>query len=111
VIGAGRTRRLGDVLHEVLGPLGFEEALRAERAVTAWPRAVGDRLSRVARAAECRGGVLRVECDSPVWRQELQYHRETILQRLEEECGERLVRDLVFVLQRAPATRMEKYGQ
>jgi predicted nucleic acid-binding Zn ribbon protein len=106
-----RPSRLGDILHGVLGPLGLSEALRSERAVTAWPSAVGDKLARVAHAASLRGGVLRVECDSPVWRQELQYHREKVLQRLEEECGERLVRDLVFVLRRASGTRMERNGE
>jgi len=93
---------VGDLLPGVLGDLGLAEGLRAHRAVDAWRGVVGERLAACLRAVSIHNGVLLVETESSVWMHEIQFHKARILKRLEEECGEGIVRDLRCVL--APAS-------
>jgi predicted nucleic acid-binding Zn ribbon protein len=90
--------RVGDVLPHVLTDLKLSEPLRAYRAVDRWADAVGEQLAQHARAVSIHQGVLLVEADSSAWMQEIQFHKRRILDRLEQSCGKRMIRELKCVL-------------
>lgn len=67
----GRPVRIGEVLAGVLAGSGLQERLRERRLLEAWPAVVGPRVARHSRAVDLEDGVLLLQADHPVWRQEL----------------------------------------
>ncbi|HEY6731783.1 MAG TPA: DUF721 domain-containing protein [Solirubrobacterales bacterium] len=63
---------------------------------TAWSAAVGEQLAAVAVPATERGGILTVECADAIWAQELDLMQAKLLERLQEEVGERAPKALRF---------------
>jgi len=101
---SGKATRVGQLLPRVLGQLGLDETWNSAQAVEAWRRVVGDRLAGYARATSLQDGRLVVEAESPVWMQEIRFHRVRILKRLEEECPG-VVRELQLRLPSPPERR------
>jgi predicted nucleic acid-binding Zn ribbon protein len=62
----------------------------------AWASAVGEQLAAVATPVSDKDGVLTIECADAVWAQELDLMQATLIQRLQEEVGERAPEALRF---------------
>lgn len=86
--------RAGDALQDLLHRLRLSEPLEAWRAVEIWPEAVGEKIASRARAVGCRGGVLTVEVESPVWMAELTYLRRKLAEELNRRLGSEVVREI-----------------
>jgi predicted nucleic acid-binding Zn ribbon protein len=54
----------------------------------AWAEVVGERIAAVAQPVSEREGALVVECEDPVWAQELDLMQGDLLARLRERIGE-----------------------
>ncbi|HEX5761690.1 MAG TPA: DUF721 domain-containing protein [Solirubrobacterales bacterium] len=57
-------------------------------AQAAWEEVVGERIAAVAQPATERDGTLVIECDDPVWAQELDLMQADLVARLSERIGE-----------------------
>jgi predicted nucleic acid-binding Zn ribbon protein len=90
--------RVGDVLPAVLTELKLNAPLKAYRAVERWADVVGEHLARHTRAVSVHEGILLVEAESSVWVQEIQFHKRRILDRLAEQAGKGMIRELKCVL-------------
>ena len=62
----------------------------------AWMEAVGERVAAAARPVSEREGTVVVECDDPVWAEELELMQSQLLEQLEARLGERAPRALRF---------------
>jgi predicted nucleic acid-binding Zn ribbon protein len=91
---------VGGVLGRVLEDLGLSREMSGWRAVEAWPRLVGPRIARHARAVAFRDGTLQVEVEGSAWMQELGYLRRELVQRINQELGGEPVRAVRFTLPR-----------
>lgn len=78
---------------------GFQERLKEAQAVSRWEQAVGPIIAKHTQALSVKRGILYVEVDHPIWRSEMHYRKDQILQILNEaaEKGEAPLKDLFFM--------------
>jgi hypothetical protein len=73
---------IGSIVTDVLESKGWRGRVLEQMAVELWPEAVGDHLSRHTLAEKFRGGTLYVRARSPLWSQELHFHQDRVIARL-----------------------------
>lgn len=66
------------------------------RVFGAWPKAVGQDISRQAKPIGFRNGILFVETKHPIWTTELTAKRRQIQKKLNEALQQEIVRDIHF---------------
>ena len=91
---------VGPVLGDLLEGLGLEHRMREFRAVEIWEATVGEPVAQRTRPVGIRDGVLFVEVSSSVWMQELVLLRDEIVERLNANLGETIVRRIVLTAER-----------
>lgn len=89
-------RKLDDIVLEMCGVLGLDEAYEQHRIMNVWNTVVGDTITRVSRVRHCKDGVLYVTVFNASWRQELRFRKRHVLSALNKELGSDIVRDIVF---------------
>lgn len=87
-------RPAGDGLRAALQRAAPKTPLAAAQA--AWQEAVGERIAAFAQPVSERDGALVVECDDPVWAQELDLMQADLLARLQERLGARAPKTIRF---------------
>ena len=87
---------LGTLLGSVIKQLGIERKLDEARTVEAWAVLAGPQVNGVTQSAWVRGDHLYVKVTSAAWRQELHLRRSEWRDRLNEQLGSPLVREIVF---------------
>jgi predicted nucleic acid-binding Zn ribbon protein len=92
-----RLERIGDVLRERLGALGWEGRLREEAALAGWDAAVGPQIAAHAQPSHIANHRLTVVTESPVWTQQLLLLKPDLLRRIAASFGPGAVTDLYFV--------------
>jgi len=90
----GRPVRVAEILEGVLAELGLKERLAERKLLLAWPQVVGERIARSSRATDIKDGVLTLQADHPVWRQELTLLMPSIIARYNELYGPGTVREI-----------------
>ena len=98
---------VGPVLGNLLRGLGLDQRLREFRAIEVWKAQVGETIAENTRPVGIRNGVLFVEVSSSVWMQELVLLRGEIIERLNQELGETIVRRIVLTAERDAASHGE----
>ncbi|MBU1055608.1 MAG: DUF721 domain-containing protein [Proteobacteria bacterium] len=83
---------IGNVLNKFRLELGFESA----NISSIWKNIVGEAVCKNTRPAGFKGQILLVYVSSSVWMQELQYYKEDIISRLNNEIGKELISDIKF---------------
>jgi predicted nucleic acid-binding Zn ribbon protein len=99
--GGGRARdrhgpaeRVGEVLARLLESTGLGRRRDERRLLDSWPEVVGERVARFSRPVDLSDGVLTLEADNAVWRQELTLLLPLIAKRFNELHGEGSVREI-----------------
>jgi predicted nucleic acid-binding Zn ribbon protein len=93
---------LGALAILALADLAGPERSALIKVLRVWPAAVGKRVSEAARPARLIDGILTVEVESPVWSQQLSMMAPRLLEELERELGDKIVRELRFSAARHP---------
>lgn len=87
----------GALVRELLRGRGIEEKLRDYRAWQVWDEVVGPQIAARARPSRLRDGVLEVRVDQPVWMQQLQLMKPSILTRLRNHLGGSAIKDIYLM--------------
>ncbi len=103
----GPAETAGAVLRRVLAESGLQRRLEERRVLELWPQVAGERIARCSRPVDLADGVLTLEADNAVWRQELTLMAPLIVQRFNQACGAGAVREIRW--HRAP-TRSRRPG-
>ena len=90
----GLPEAIGPVLQRVIVETGLAGRLEERRLLEAWPEIVGERVARHSRPLDLNEGVLTLEADNAVWRQELTLMAPLIVRRYNELCGEGTVLEI-----------------
>jgi predicted nucleic acid-binding Zn ribbon protein len=101
-----RPERIGTLLKEQIGALGWEPRLREEEVLTGWDAAVGPQIAAHARPSHIANHRLTIVTESPVWTQQLSLLKPELLRRISRSFGPEAVTDLFFVtgpIEPAPA--------
>jgi len=87
---------IGSLIGEMLDGLGITCRVKESRALLIWRDVVGDVIGDVTEPRSIRRGVLRVKVRDPVWRNELTYLKDEIIDKLNRSIGEKVVSDVKF---------------
>ena len=90
--------RLGELLNISLKRLDLDSRLVDYGVWTIWNRAVGNAIARNAQPEKIRNGTLIVKVSSPVWMQQLQFMKEMIAAKLNEQLKHNVVKNIFFVV-------------
>jgi len=90
--------RLGDVLEQSLKRLDLNARLEDYGIWTIWNQTVGAAIARNAQPEKIRNGTLMVKVSSPVWMQQLQFMKEMITAKLNEQLKSTVVKNIFFVV-------------
>jgi len=85
---------LAKVLSKVLTDTGLDERLDERKVLTAWVEVVGEEIAEHVRPLDIFDGVLVVDADHGVWRQEITLLAPTIINRFNDLFGEETVREI-----------------
>lgn len=89
-------KSLTDLLGAVIKDLGIKRKLDEVRTIEVWATLAGPQINGVTQSAWVRGDKLYVKITSAAWRQELHLRRGQWQERLNEQLGDELVREIVF---------------
>ena len=95
-----RIERLGEMLETSLKRLDLDSRLADYGVWTIWNQAVGSAIARNAQPEKIRNGTLIVKVSSPVWMQQLQFMKEMITAKLNEQLKNNIVKNIFFVVGR-----------
>jgi predicted nucleic acid-binding Zn ribbon protein len=88
---------LGKVLNQLIDTMGARSRIDAARIVETWAVVAGHSINAVTRSAHVEKRKLIIRITSPTWRNELHMARRAWRDRLNEELGQALVDEIVFV--------------
>ena len=92
--------RLGELLDASLKRLDLDSRMADYGVWTIWNQAVGSTIARNAQPEKIRNGTLIVKVSSPVWMQQLQFMKEMIAAKLNEQLKSNIVKNIFFVVGR-----------
>lgn len=87
---------LGNVLNALIDRMGLRRRLNEARIVEAWAAMAGPQINGVTERAYVKNNTLYVKITSAAWRHELHLRRQAWRDRLNEQLGDDLVREIVF---------------
>ena len=87
---------MGEVLEGFFKRTGMNRRIQEQRILNCWEQAVGEGVAERTQPVSVRNRVLRVKVVNSVWMQELHFMKELIMQRLQQEAGNNILRDLRF---------------
>jgi predicted nucleic acid-binding Zn ribbon protein len=90
------TKDVGSSIRELLNDLGIRHKIAEYEAVLRWESIVGEHIGRVAEAIKIVKGVLVVKVKSGTWRNELSLRKREIIETLNKELGDEIVKDIRF---------------
>lgn len=91
-----RPKSLGNVLSEVIDRLGMRDKIDEARVVESWAQVAGQRVNGVTESVWMKGSTLFVKISSAAWRQELHMNRSAWKQRLNDQLGREVVKEIMF---------------
>lgn len=92
----GEHTSLSDVLKDFIASNRLEKGLNKVSVEEAWHRLMGPAISKYTDKVILEGDILRIRLSSSVLREELSYGKEKIIEMINEELGQELVRKIVL---------------
>lgn len=89
---------LADTIQGILRRLDAEQHLQVYRLWLEWEQVVGAQIARRVRPLEFRNGVLLLVAASATWRQELEFLKPELLERIRTHLQDNRVRDLAITV-------------
>lgn len=87
---------LGQVLKGVISRLGLEKRLKEEQAALVWPKVAGVHVARRTTGVKVKDGVMYVTLTTSAWAHQLSYLKAGLLQKINGELGEPVIKDIRF---------------
>ncbi len=95
-IRQSKTVQIGESLQQLIDHLEIGDLLSQQRALFVWSSVVGKAISAKTEPKTIKDGILRVEVSDSTWRQELIYLKSDIIEKLNSELSETVVKDIKF---------------
>lgn len=87
---------LGDVVDKLMKAYRLDGKLKEIDVISKWEEMMGRAVFLRTKNIYIRNGILHLEMDSSVMRDELQHGKTVIIQRVNETAGHQLIRDVWF---------------
>ena len=97
----GRSRKkneqsLGDVLKDLLEKPSWKNKINEVRVMTEWDKLFGSSFSQYIEDIFVQNQILYVKLNSASLRQELNYQKTTLINRLNESIGKNFIKDIIL---------------
>lgn len=89
-------RPLKEVVMEILRKYRLEDHLDETRVLENWGKICGSMIAAHTTQLSVKNGILFVSVDSAALRQELQYQKDKLLEKLNKEAGRSLIGNIIF---------------
>lgn len=89
-------QKIGDVIRQLFHSYRLDDKVALVRIKDLWGNILGAAAQRYTKEMYFNKGVLTVYITSAPFRQDLHFSRDTILQRINEELGEHVVKEIVI---------------
>ncbi len=87
---------LNQLIHQFLESIGIGGKIEENLAMVYWDSVVGKEISQHTNPFKIAEGILYVKVNDPVWRNELQFFKNDIIEKLNTKMGKHLVKDVKF---------------
>ena len=94
--GKGSARPLKSVMKELMQEFGWEDDYTKSRISEKWKEIVGDRIAEVAVIDKFENRILFIKTSSSIWRSELFLRRGSIKDKINEEFGSEIIKDIII---------------
>ena len=88
---------IAGALKKLIKKQGIEKEINQQKATDVWEEAVGKKINEHTEPVDVRFGVLTVKTSSPVWRQELQFQKKSIVNSINKKLKKTIIRDIRFI--------------
>lgn len=96
------------ILADALERFGLHERLEERAALLRWREVVGDDIAEHSRAVDIQEGVLIIEADHGVWRQEVTMLIPMIIEKFNAMCGENTVNEIQWRYRRTTGRKQNR---
>lgn len=87
---------LADIINESLQRDGLDTAMAEQRALYMWPEIVGPGVNRYTTRRYVDHGIMHVYLSSAVLKNELSFHRSSLVEQLNRAAGADVISQIVF---------------
>ncbi len=94
---SGQPVRLADAIRQLLQSYRIESRFDEARLVEAWENLVGKPIARRTRKVYVRNKVLFVEMESAALRQDMNLHRQKLMELIRSQFGESAIREIRII--------------
>jgi hypothetical protein len=89
---------MGELLGEFFERTGMNRRIQEQKILDCWEKAVGEGVAEKTQPVSVKNRVLQVKVVNSVWMQELQFMKELIMQKIQQQTGNNILRDLRFFI-------------
>ena len=89
-------KHIAKSLKESLKKAGLYEGVKSIKILELWSKVVGEKIANKTEASDIKNGTLFVKVSNSTWRQELQFQKKDIIEKLNKEIKEKIVREIKF---------------
>ena len=87
---------LNKLIDQYLQSVGIKGKIKENFAIVYWDSVVGKEISEITEPFRVSRGILFVKVNDTVWRNELQFFKNEIIEKLNKKIGKRLINDIKF---------------
>lgn len=90
------SKKVSEILIDVLRQNNVNKMMLEQQAISMWQLIMGPTVKRATRNVYLKKGIMVVELESSVVRQELSMLKDKIINKINESVGEQIVNDIIF---------------
>ncbi len=90
-------QHIGGALKKLIKTAGLEKGIAQQKALEIWSETVGETVSKNTEPISIEHGILIIKTTTPVWRQELQFQKKEIIEKLNKKLNKKLIKDIRFI--------------
>ncbi len=90
-------RNLQQILHSLIKKYKLEEIIERSELIEKFEEVVGKQISSQARIIDFHNGILKLEVENAVWKNEVFFLREKIIEKLNQAYGKPIVKQIVIL--------------
>ena len=90
-------QHIGGALKKFIKTAGLEKGIAQQKALEIWSETVGETVSKNTEPTSIEHGILSIKTTTPAWRQELQFQKTQIIEKLNKKLNKKLIKDIRFI--------------
>ena len=88
---------IAGAIKKLIKKQGLEKEINQQKAIDLWGDVVGQKIKEHTEPIEVKFGVLTVKTTNPIWRQELQFQKKSIVDSINNKLKKTTIKDIRFI--------------